>query len=360
MEYSRDRYNRHFEQLNASWSYENKQLSHEEKERIYQDLNNVTGLDFNTKNLGNGGRVMKSEYCYPESNVLINHFDIKDQETLDRAERYHTAYRAMEMRFNPGQGAFDMEHLKSIHHRLFQDVYPFSGQLRHVHIGKNNYWFCEPDMIPRLADQVFNKLKADNYLRGLSQDVFAEKAAYYYTEINFMHPFREGNGRSIREFFGEMAKTAGYELNWQEVPTDEYFKAVKLTDNPKETHELANVFRRCLSPIKDNEKELLQWKVPEPPMKLKEVLKLCDGLPTQNSKLQATDLNKYVDMFLMDQTGVSSTIKVKMRGADKIKNIPLEKHPHLSATRKNQMIDQAAAAPTPKMQVSKLVWEQGG
>jgi len=285
---------------------------------------------------------MSSEYCYPGTTVLINHLDIRSQDVLDKTERYYTAFRAMEWRQNPLSKTFDLEHLKAIHSHLFQDVYPFAGQIRNVNIGKNNFWFVDRSMISRLSDYVFTELKSDRYLKGLSKEAFAEKAAYYYTEINYMHPFREGNGRAIREFFGQMAKSAGYELNWQEVPKEEYFQAVKQTDDPKQRADLVKVFEKCLEPVKEQQ-ERLQWKVPEQPMKLKDVLKVAPGLPTATAKLQSADLNLYVEKFIIDEQG--KYIKVQMKDASKAINIPLKNHPYLSHTQKSQMLDRVAASP---------------
>lgn len=358
MKLSRDDYDREFTRVNASWAYENNALSNEEKEQVYDRLSEeALAPEANSQTKKTGGKAMSSEYCYPESNVLINHFDIRSQELLDRAERYHTAFRAMEMRIVPIKANFDLEHLKTIHYQLFQDVYPFAGQIRHLNISKNKYWFCDTAMIPRLADQVFSELKTDRYLKGLPAEKFAEKAAYYYTEINFMHPFREGNGRVIREFFGQLAKGAGYELDWQEVPKEEYFRAVKQTDDPRQRQELVVVFEKCLKPITQTQQQEIQWKTPEQPMKLRDVLKVTEGLPTPNAKIETADLNKYVDQFLIDNKGTS--VKVKFRDETKLRNIPLEKHPFLSAVIKNQILDLAAAGTQQTAQLSNFM-ELGG
>lgn len=300
-----------------------------------------------------GGKPMTSEYLYPGTNVLKNHFGIQDQVKLDNIERYHTAYRAIELRFNSAPKAFDLNYLKDLHSHLFQDVYPFAGQLRTVNIGKNNFWFCDTSMISRLGDQVFSELKGDKFLKGLAQDEFANKAAYYYTEINYMHPFREGNGRAIREFFEQLSKNAGYELNWQNVPTNEYFQAVKMTDDPKQLSELVNVFNKCLSPINVVAKEQAQWIEPPGGIQLKELLKSTDGLPAAKANIDVEALRKTVDRFQINEKG--SFVRVQFNGESILKTIPLEKHPHLSAVKKNLMLDQAAAGTKMVSQISKYL-----
>lgn len=350
MKFSRERYEYEFAQINASWAYENKGLTAQDKEVIYSKL-----LEKDTTlqpNIFRGKKMSSSIYLYPGTNVLINHFDIRDEEKLSRQERVSTAYRAMELRFNPVKQTFDFDHLKKIHHHLFQDVYPFAGQVRLTNIGKNDFWFCDMNQIPRLSDYVFSELKSEKFLKGLPQDVFAERAAYFYTEINFMHPFREGNGRAIREFFGDLARNNGLDLNWDRVPKEEYFQAVKLTDDPKQRAELVKVFNKCLSPMPEN-LNLEEWKDLDQPKKLKDVLKEAEGLPKESVQLNAKILNKMVDRFKIDSNG--KAIRFRFEGEQEIKTIPLEKHPYLSSAYKNQLLDQAASMKYPTIQISKYL-----
>lgn len=339
MTISRENYDREFERLNASWGYEKNSLSSEEKELVYQRL--AKPAEENAESAATGGNNVNKDYLYPGTNVLINHFGIQDQMQLDRMERYHTAFRAMELRLNPENEEFSFDRLKSIHRHLFQDVYPFAGEIRTTNIGKNGFWFCDRDMIGRLSEMVFDELKSDRYLQGLSKDRFAEKAAYYYTEINFMHPFREGNGRTTREFFGQLAKSAGYELEWQNVSQAEYYQAVKKTDDPKLRDELVQVFKKCLRPIEQSLQEKLEWTIPDRPLKLKDVLKVIEGLPDPKVKLTADDFNTYVDLFIYDKS--SKELKIKFKGQSAVKEITMKPHAFMTQETKCLLIDQAAA-----------------
>lgn len=58
-------------------------------------------------------------------------------------------------------------------------------------------------------------LHSENLLRGLDRDAFTERLAYYFGEINAVHPFREGNGRAQRALFEQLASDAGFVLDWQ-------------------------------------------------------------------------------------------------------------------------------------------------
>jgi cell filamentation protein len=136
-------------------------------------------------------------YCYPGTNVLINRLDIRDQATLDAFEAEMTSERATEPL--PG-GPLTAECYLAIHHHLFQDVYEWAGKIRTVRISKGNNTFCYPEYIERELVKLFDGLTADNELSGLDRTQFAEKSAAFIAELNAIHPFREGNGRTQLSF----------------------------------------------------------------------------------------------------------------------------------------------------------------
>jgi cell filamentation protein len=114
----------------------------------------------------------------------------------------------------PIRGRFGLAHLKAIHHYIFQDVYPFAGKLRLEDISKGNTFFCKSEYIEQNLNALFARLKGENYLRGLTAEKFAERVSFYMSELNMIHPFREGNGRAIREFIRCLALEAGYDIDW--------------------------------------------------------------------------------------------------------------------------------------------------
>lgn len=163
-------------------------------------------------------------YCYPDSDVLINKLGIQDQEKLHTFERKLTMLRLLEIIDKPINGNFDFAHLQAIHRYIFQDVYEWAGKVRKVDIAKGNM-FCNVMFIESQAEEIFGKLKKDNYLAGLDRNIFVKKLAYYFSEINALHPFREGNGRSQREFIRSLALKNGYVINFSEIPEEEMLKA---------------------------------------------------------------------------------------------------------------------------------------
>ncbi len=77
--------------------------------------------------------------------------------------------------------------------------------------------FCRAEFIIPYSDDLFAKLKAENYLQGLGREEFIQRVAFYIAEINALHPFREGNGRTQRIFINQLARQAGWNLNFKMV-----------------------------------------------------------------------------------------------------------------------------------------------
>ncbi|MFP3423205.1 Fic family protein, partial [Bacillus sp. SIMBA_161] len=74
--------------------------------------------------------------------------------------------------------------------------------------------FAHPKHLATQLKQLFSELAEEEYLKGLRKDVFIQRLAHYLAELNALHPFREGNGRTVREFARQLALNAGYSLDW--------------------------------------------------------------------------------------------------------------------------------------------------
>ena len=163
-------------------------------------------------------------YCYPDSDVLKNKMGVRDSERLSQLERRLTMLRLLELIDKPIRGKFDLKHLQAIHKYIFQDVYEWAGEIRKVDIAKGNI-FCNVRFLPGQAAEIFGKLKEEDYLQGLEEEDIIGRLAYYFSEINALHPFREGNGRSQREFIRCLALHNGYVLNFANASKEEMMKA---------------------------------------------------------------------------------------------------------------------------------------
>ena len=185
-----------------------------------------------------------SIYCYPGSDVLINKLNIKDNQLLSEAERKIVLTKSYELRKNSKIGDFDLNHFLEIHKFLFEDIYPFAGKFRNENIAKGYFSFAEWQYIEPEIKRLFDKLKAENYLQGKSREELVKGLAYYLSELNVLHPFREGNGRTIRVFIRELAFFNGYVLDLQNTTSEELLKAS--VDSIADTKELEETLNRCL------------------------------------------------------------------------------------------------------------------
>ena len=176
----------------------------------------------------------QSIYCYPGTNVLKNKLNIKDNKLLKTAEEEITLIKQMELLKNPIKGNFSKTHFMNIHKFMFEDIYPFAGKIRREQISKADTMFYPPNLIDRELDKAFDKIKEKNMLKEFDEKKIFDNLAYVMAELNIIHPFREGNGRSIREFIRLMAKRVGCDLNWGNIDKEKLLEASILSvDNYK-------------------------------------------------------------------------------------------------------------------------------
>jgi len=187
-----------------------------------------------------------SSSFYPGTSVLINQPGIRDQAELTRYENIVTTYRLAQLQLGPIPGWFDVDHLKQIHQHIFQDVYPFAGKIRKENIAKGFFQFAPSQYIERELDSLLKGLAKENGLMGKSPDQFADRAAHYMAELNVIHPFREGNGRTQREFVRTLALNAGYQLDWSIHNKEDIMRAsIRST---VDTKDLSNIIRGSIVP----------------------------------------------------------------------------------------------------------------
>ena len=189
---------------------------------------------------------VNSIYCYPDSEVLVNKLNIHDNKKLSIIERKLVLLKLYDLRQNKKIGNFDIHHFLSIHKYLFEDIYPFAGKIRSEDIAKDSFRFAKWEYIEDQLNELLNKLKNDN-LKNLSKEEMAKKLAYYMSELNVLHPFREGNGRTTREFIRQLAYVNGYLLDIKEVDPQEMLTAS--IESVIDTTHLEHILYKCLKEI---------------------------------------------------------------------------------------------------------------
>lgn len=165
---------------------------------------------------------MPDRYCYPDSEVLINRLGITEYRRWKYAETEIVGQRMGQLFESPLPGEFDLLHLQAVHHHLAQDLYAWAGQLRDTdtHPSGTGITHCRPQYIAIEAERVFGHLAAQNFLRGLDADAFSDALSWVWGETTAIHPFRDVNTRSQHTLFNQLARQAGWTIDWSRIPGD--------------------------------------------------------------------------------------------------------------------------------------------
>ena len=152
--------------------------------------------------------------------ALENKLGIKSSAELAREEERISKKKAVEL-FENGMlenlEAGKFQTLCEIHKYLFDDIYDFAGKIRTVNLSKGNFRFA-PLMYLETAIKNVDKLPQNTF------DEIVEK----YVEMNIVHPFREGNGRSMRIWLDMMLKKQiGQVVDWSKIEKEDYLMAME-------------------------------------------------------------------------------------------------------------------------------------
>jgi len=146
----------------------------------------------------------------------------------------------------------DFAELLSIHGQLFKGVYDWAGKIRTVDIKKNadgTEFFLPVSKINTAADYVFTELAKEQHLKALPIAEFVKRLAHHYDQLNYIHPFREGNGRAQRVFWGRVAKDAGYLINWDLIVGSENDEASRAASEQMDVSKLKAMFAKIIRAV---------------------------------------------------------------------------------------------------------------
>ena len=158
--------------------------------------------------------------CYPDTTVLINKLDIIDQELLNEAESIIVTSCSVKAEKELVFKNVDFEFYKGIHKLIFGDLYDWAGTVRSINISKKGTVFCDHNELERLGKLRFERLKAQDFFCGMKQEEFVSEVAELYHELNMLHPFREGNGRTLRLFVALLVRNAEYDIDFASCEAD--------------------------------------------------------------------------------------------------------------------------------------------
>lgn len=204
-------------------------------------------------------------YTLDDGLTVKNKLGATSHSALEIAEADYVRNRLLQMELGHGPtGQFDAAHLKAIHHHLFQDVYEWAGHTRDERVALSDGTiatepllrkmdgsaFMAGPMIPEALDRIAGSLRAANYLCGLPREEFARRAADVMVDLNGVHPFREGNGRTQRVFMRALATEAGHELDFAIVSRERMIQASIAGNDRGDNAMMRRMFDEISDPVR--------------------------------------------------------------------------------------------------------------
>jgi cell filamentation protein len=204
-------------------------------------------------------------YTLDDGVTVKNKLGATSHADLEAIEADYVGNRLIQFELGHGpRGQFDATHLKAIHRHLFQDVYEWAGHTRDEKVTLSDGTvatepllrkidgkpFLAGPLIAGALERIAGTLRESDCLRGLSREKFAVRAADVMVEINGAHPFREGNGRTQRVFMRELAKEAGYELDFSVVTRERMIQASIAANEQGDSAMMRRMFDEISDPVR--------------------------------------------------------------------------------------------------------------
>jgi cell filamentation protein len=226
-----------------------------------------------------GAEEIKWSYTYPNLSddpdridVLRNKKAITSQAELRTVEYAATDIRQMEIRAGNGPaGKFDKAHLKALHRHIFQDVYEWAGHTRNESpmvdgrrvepigmLSKGGMPFLPGSRIDMGLDEAFRPISDLRVLKGSSARTFAGLAGKVLAELNYVHPFREGNGRAQEAFIFELGRKFGHEADFTVITRARMIEASIETANNPASEAMQTIVLDAVDPLR---REALRRKI---------------------------------------------------------------------------------------------------
>lgn len=158
-------------------------------------------------------------YLYSGTHVLRNKPGIRDHVQLQALEYLETAACTGEaIDYAHKHRRLDEQCWRGIHRILFANIYDWAGKLRTVEMSKGTSVFAPVMALRGYADrEILPKFKTAARQAGDDDNLFIAALAECWGELNFLHPFREGNGRSTQIFIAALAHRSGRQIEWSRI-----------------------------------------------------------------------------------------------------------------------------------------------
>lgn len=189
-------------------------------------------------------------YIDARTGVLRNLLGAETAHELAAAEVDITVGRTIQLQTNNlVPSTRDMVEFRALHRHIFQDLFDWAGEFRTIDMRRGDGEFFAPQSgIETNAFHAFNTLKEDNYLVGIDRDTFIYKLADHYDHVNFIHPFRDGNGRTQRLFWSRIAHKAGWILDWRPIHGEQLNEVSRVARELGDLAGLREALALCVRP----------------------------------------------------------------------------------------------------------------
>lgn len=209
----------------------------------------------------------QSKYCYQGTSVLINKKNILDKEQLKAEEVELTTYKLSLLNLDDDvlDKKYNFDHYLSIHRFLFDELYDFAGCIRNENVYKcrepyatGKTPFCQVYLIRDMLNQTLQEMNI-NYRKITNRERYVLFLSKYFLDLNIVHPFREGNGRTLREFLREYVERINKDLGFDfeldytmDEETKDKFAAAAVLDDQNLAYEVFDLL------LKEPKKEKLK------------------------------------------------------------------------------------------------------
>src|SRR5262249_39732220 len=146
----------------------------------------------------------------------------------------------------PADFAITPDGYRAIHRYLFQDIYDWAGDYRVVDIARAESLFCLAPYIGQELAKRFKAIRSENNLPGLDAEDFAPRAAEHVIELNAIHPFRDGNGRTLRALLFVLARQAGHDIKMERIDAVPWNEASRVSFRTGDSRAMRNIITNAI------------------------------------------------------------------------------------------------------------------
>ena len=158
--------------------------------------------------------------CYEGTSVLVNKFNIRDEAELAELETVITATKITIILSKPYLGNFTAEYYCVLHKEIMGDIYDWAGKIRSVPLSKKGTVFHKAENLDRDLHLLFKRLNDNNSFLNCNDKEYAGNIAEFYSDLNLLHPFREGNGRTQRVLITQLIERSGRSIDFSKCDKD--------------------------------------------------------------------------------------------------------------------------------------------